>query len=352
MKLNKVLSASLALGLLSFSALSSAQACTRLVYLGDEKIVITARSLDWAEDMRSNLWVFPRGMKRDGNAGANSVAWTSKYGSVITSGYDVGTADGINEKGLTANALYLAESDYGQPQSGKKNISIACWVQYVLDNFSSTEEVVSALSKDELVVICPTLPNGVPASLHLAVTDVDGDSAVFEYVKGNLVVHHGRDYRVMTNSPTFDQQLALDAYWRKIGGEVFLPGTTKAADRFARASYYIDSCKKTGDNSLALAEVFGMIRAVSVPLGIAAPPGEPNIAPTRWRVVADQKKRVYYFDSASQPSVFWVNLDNLDLSAGAPVRKLDLQIGKTLAGEVSAQFEKAEPFVYLSGERK
>jgi penicillin V acylase-like amidase (Ntn superfamily) len=29
---------------------------------------------------------------------------------------------------------------------------------------------------------------------------------------GKLVIHHGKQYTVMTNSPTFDQQLALNAY--------------------------------------------------------------------------------------------------------------------------------------------
>src|SRR5277367_639620 len=56
-----------------------AGACTRAVYLGSENVVITGRSMDWAEDVFSNAWVFPRGMSREGNAGPNSVKWTSKY---------------------------------------------------------------------------------------------------------------------------------------------------------------------------------------------------------------------------------------------------------------------------------
>ena len=39
-------------------------------------------------------------------------------------------------------------------------------------------------------------------------------------VDGKLVIHHGRQYQVMTNSPVFDQQLALNAYWQQIGGTV------------------------------------------------------------------------------------------------------------------------------------
>ncbi len=71
--------------------------------------------MDWKEDMLSNLWVFPAGVQRDGGAGPQSIKWTAKYGSVTVSGYEAGTTDGMNEKGLVANLLYLAESDYGKP---------------------------------------------------------------------------------------------------------------------------------------------------------------------------------------------------------------------------------------------
>ena len=89
-----------------------ADACTRVVYLGENDRIITARSMDWKVDVASNLWVFPRGMQRSGMAGENSIEWTSKYGSLITSGFDISTTDGINEKGLAANVLWLVESQY------------------------------------------------------------------------------------------------------------------------------------------------------------------------------------------------------------------------------------------------
>lgn len=46
-----------------------ADACTRAVYFGKEKQTVTGRSMDWVEDMQTNLWAFPRGMKRDGGLG-------------------------------------------------------------------------------------------------------------------------------------------------------------------------------------------------------------------------------------------------------------------------------------------
>ncbi len=78
--------------------------------------------MDWLEDLKSDFWAFPRGMKRDGGAGEKSIKWTAKYGSVILSGYNAASADGMNEKGLVANLLYLAESDYGK-LNGKPALS-------------------------------------------------------------------------------------------------------------------------------------------------------------------------------------------------------------------------------------
>src|SRR6201985_3387154 len=126
----------------------AADACTRLVYHGANDDVITARSMDWKRDTGTNLWLFPRGMKRSGEAGPNSLQWTSKYGSVIASGYDISTTDGMNEAGLVANVLWLVESSYPKYDGSKPGLSLAAWAQYVLDNFSSVAQAVDALSAE------------------------------------------------------------------------------------------------------------------------------------------------------------------------------------------------------------
>ena len=113
-----------AVAALAFGTIQVAEACTRAVYIGSEGLVITGRSMDWLEDMHSDLWAFPAGMKRNGAGGANTPEWVSKYGSLIVSGYNIGSADGMNEKGLVANLLYLAESDYGDTE-GKPILSIS-----------------------------------------------------------------------------------------------------------------------------------------------------------------------------------------------------------------------------------
>ena len=344
--------------ILAVAALPAANACTRSLYVGDDGTVITGRNMDWKEDMASNLWIFPAGMKRDGASGPKSVAWTSKYGSVGVSGYEAGTTDGMNEKGLVANLLYLAESDYGTPGPSRPFLSISAWTQFVLDNYATVAEAVEALKAEPFNILAPTLPNGAPAALHLSISDPAGDSAIFEYVGGKLVIHHSKQYTVMTNSPVYDQQLALDTYWKGIGGLTFLPGTNRAADRFVRTSFLLNAIPRKLDKNYiagvpqqsyayqAVAGVLSVQRAVSVPLGITTP-DQPNISSTIWRTVADQKSLTYYFDSATRPNTFWVALAKTDLKAGAPVKKLTISHGEVFSGEVSGQFQNAEPFKFL-----
>ena len=341
----------LLLGLGGLAALSSAWACTRLVFHGANGQIVTARSMDWKSDIVSNLWVLPRGMERSGQAGPNSLRWTSRYGSVITSGYDISTTDGVNEAGLSANLLWLVESQYPSFDTGSKpGLTIAAWAQYVLDNFATVGEAVAALEKQPFTIVSDNVPGeNRLTTLHLSMSDASGDSAIVEYIEGRQVIHHSRRYQVMTNSPIFEQQLALNAYWKQIGGTTMLPGTNRAADRFVRASFYVDAIPKDQDPNKALASVFSVIRNVSVPYGLNTPQ-EPNISSTRWRTVFDHQRKLYFFESALTPNTFWVDLKALDFSQGTgKVLKLDLGADQnhTFAGDATRQFQPSAPFRFL-----
>jgi choloylglycine hydrolase len=335
--------------LMAMSAMPEAFACSRAVYLGPENTIITVRSMDWASDLGTNLWAFPRGMARNGAAGPKSVKWTSKYGSVTASAFEAATADGMNEKGLVANVLYLAESEYPKKarDGAQQTMSISVWAQYVLDSYATVAEAVTELQKESFYVVPVETPDGHAGTVHLALSDTSGDSAIFEYVAGKLVIHHGRQYQVMTNSPVYDQQLALAAYWQQIGGTTMLPGTNRAADRFARASFYINAIPKTANINEAVASAFSVIRNLSVPLGISTP-GQPNISSTLWRTVSDHKNKRYYYESTRSPNVFWVSLADMDFTAGKPVKKLLLTGGALYAGNAAAQFQPAAPFKFLA----
>jgi penicillin V acylase-like amidase (Ntn superfamily) len=66
--------------------------------------------------------------------------------------------------------------------------------------------------------------------------------------------------------------------------------------------------------------------------------------------VADHANLTYYFESVLNPSVLWVDLNNIDFAEGSGVRSIALGRDSKLAGEVSADFEAAEPIQWISGE--
>ncbi|WP_251234528.1 linear amide C-N hydrolase [Bacteroides nordii] len=321
--------------------------CTRVVYSGTNGMVATGRSMDWKTEMHSNLWVFPRGMMRNGEAGENSLKWTSRYGSVVTSAFEIASTDGMNEKGLVANLLWLPETKYPVRDENKPGLAITAWVQYILDNFATVEEAVSYIDEDTFQVVSDMMPDGSRlATLHLSISDAAGDCAIFEYVGGRLTVYHNKDYKVMTNSPTYDKQLALNEYWKTIGGLSFLPGTNRAADRFARASFYINALPKTDDERIAVASVFSVVRNASVPYGISTPES-PEISTTQWRTVSESKSLRYFFESSLTPNTFWVDLRDLDFSEGAPVLKLSIANGEMYHGNTAKEFKIALPFKFM-----
>ena len=360
--------------ILSIAVVSPAHACTRLVYQGGTNGPITARSMDWLSFPGTELWVFPKGMKRDGGTDCNPIRWTSKYGSIVTSSYDFGTVDGMNEEGLVTNLLFLTETDYGHIEPEETSLSIGAWGQYVLDNYATVNEAVTALEEEPFRIITGTVldllrlkfPNfpiqklkksgTMKFSLHMSLSDASGDSAIFEYIDGKLNIHHDKEYEVLTNDPLFDQQLAINSYWDALYSNLendmvssgFLPGTTSPSDRFVRASYYlakmnsnqISELQKNRRNELAAA--LGIIRNVSNPLGLSGF----NVATTQWRTVADQDKTnlTYFFEYTKSPNIFWVEMSKLNLEEGAPVMNLKDLDSLSLVGEVSNKFEEADTF--------
>ena len=255
----------------------------------------------------------------------------------------------MNEAGLTASLLFLPESVYERSGDTRPVMGLSIWTQYVLDNFATVAEAVAELGKEAFRIDAPDLPNGVPARLHLAVSDATGDSAVFEYLGGRLVIHHGPQCRVLTNSPSYDRQLAILGYWRQIGGLTMLPGTNRSSDRFVRASFYIEAVVQSADPAIAVPAVMSVMRNVSVPYGISTP-DMPHIASTRWRTVCDQKNRICYFEPTLGMEVFRVDLRKVDFAPGSGERVLRLTEGQSYSGDVTAEFRSSEkPFGFLFG---
>ncbi len=325
--------------------------CTRVIWPNAGGAVLVGRNMDFHKDLMTNLWKQPRGIMRDDGV-SGKLTWTSKYGSVIATAFDIISVDGMNEAGLAGHVLWLAESTYGTADDSRTQLSQAIWLQYFLDNFATVAEAVQWITETNVQVVQMDDPTGGnPPTIHLALDDADGDSVIIEYIDGQPKVYHSKDFRVMTNSPTFDQQLELARRFEGLGGAEPLPGSTLATDRFARATYYASRLPEPTSQVEAIAGMFSVIRNCAQPFRIPDP-GKPDASQTIWQVVLDLSNKRYVYESTTRPNIVWVDLADLDFSEGSPQLKLDLiselAVQGGIAGNVSDKFADKGPMTFLS----
>jgi choloylglycine hydrolase len=250
---------------------------------------------------------------------------------------------GINEAGLAANCLYLAESKFGKRDASKPGLSVSLWCQYYLDTCATVAEVVEAATQLQVRPV-ELVHKGVnvESPMHLSVSDSTGDSAIIEILDDVPHIHHGREYTTMTNSPPYDDQLVLLKQYDGLGGRLPIPGTMEAEDRFARTAFYLTKIPSAPERyQEAVANVLSVMRNAATPFG-ANDPERPNISATIWRTIADSTNKRYYFEFTNMPNVIWVDFKNFDMSEGASIMAFDLAGDFEASGEVSARFKPAE----------
>ncbi len=315
--------------------------CTRVLWNTNGIAVLTGRSMDWPESTEPLLVAFPRGRQRDGGllltqvvVPDNPLRWTSTHGSLATTIYGLGTVDGLNERGLAVHGLYLKSTDVGVRDPKRPGLHTGLWAQYLLDQAATVGEALALMAEVQLVMVGA---RGFDATLHLAIEDADGDSAIMELAAGELVVHHGREFTLMTNDPTYDEQLALLATqdFSHPSSAMALPGNVNAVDRFQRAAYYCALLPEPDDERKAVAGVMAIMRNVSVPFG--APYADFGVYNTEYRSVCDLTHGTYFFELTTSPSTIWVRLDGLDLAEGAQPTAVD-PYDDALAGNVTDLF--------------
>ncbi len=323
--------------------------CTRCVWNSNGVAVVVGRSMDWIEEQPTYLYLLPRGVERDGMSGPRTLKWTAAYGTVVTVVFGVrdsgvaGAADGMNEQGLAGSMLWLSESDYGAYDPNRPSISLGLWLQHYLDNFASVADAVAFTEKSDLHVVSGGFEDKA-FTVHLALTDATGDTAVIEYLDGGPVVHHSKAFTVMTNSPPYQEQLEHLRHYEGFGGKQPLPGASDAASRFVRAAFYLDRLPEPRDYRECIAGILSVARNVSAPFFEQTDPNLPNVSSTRWRTIADTTNKVYFFESTLSPNLVWLELSHLDFAKDTGVRRLDLVTNCDRIGDCTTQFEPAAPF--------
>jgi choloylglycine hydrolase len=336
-------------------AVAPALACTDVRLLAKDGTAFSVRTMEFAEDLKSDVAIVPRGRQMASPApSGNGLAWTSKFGFVAMNAFGEPAAlDGLNEKGLGFGALYLpGETEYQTVKAGDEaralsNISFGAWV---LGNFANVDEVRKALAN--VVVWGETVPQlGAFAPLHYVVTDAAGKSIVIEYVGGQMHVYDN-DVGVLTNSPVYPWHIqnlrnyvnltAVNAAPVKVGTATYvgtgqgsglkgLPGDPTPPSRFVMAAATSYLADKPKDTSAALVLAMHLIDRVDIPKGLVrdyTDGGKPAGDYTQWTVFRDHANTVYYWRSYDDPALKAIDLKTVDFKAGAPIRSMGVGGGK------------------------
>lgn len=231
------------------------------------------------------------------------VSWVSRYGSVTFNQYGRELPmGGMNEAGLVVEVMWLDDTVWPAPDK-RPAIGGLEWIQYQLDRFERTADVVRAAG--ELRVISD-------AEIHWLVCDATSDCATIESLKGEMVVHHGKDLPVpaLTNH-TYETSLEYLQRKQTAGQTTQGPGSL---DRFARAASLLSVDKSARQPSVRRAfEILDSVAQGSY---------------TQWSIVYDMRAKRVHFKTRTNPKVRWFDLRAFDFSCGAPTRVLDVDKGE------------------------
>lgn len=344
----------------------TASACTSIVLEAEDGAVVYGRTMEWgAFDLNSRVAIVPRGYEFQGHTpdGKPGYRWKARYGGGALDALEKDyLTDGMNEKGLVVGVLYLpgfAEYQPYDPAQAKISMSSLDFANYVLTEFATVDEVREGLKKMRVVPVPEPALGGIPAPIHLAVTDQSGKAIAVQYLKGELKVFDN-PLRVLTNSPPFDWHMTnlrnyinLSAVaWpaKKIeqidfapigAGTGFLgiPGDYTPPSRFVRAVAYTQTARKTPDGDETVYEVFRILDNFNLPLGTAeGPDSDPKLlegmrSSTIWTTAADNKNLKLYYHTQHNRKVRMVDLKKIDFS---PKKKeiVHIQLDKKKSQEI------------------
>lgn len=348
----------------------SALACTDFRITADDGTVLITRTLEFVQDLKSNLRSSPRERSFAMTApnGKPGMTWKSKFGYVYLDGLDQDFAmDGLNEQGLSFEYLYLPnETQYQTIPEGQENRSLGYlnFGDWILGNFKTVDEVKAALPN--ILVYSQTLAaaNNIVFPLHAAIYDANGKGIVVEFVNGKLNVFDNK-IGVMTNSPTYDWQITNLRNYVNLSpitpkpvfaegiefvatgqgsGMKGLPGDISPPSRFVKMALMLETVLASKDITSALNNAQHIINNVDIPLGFVREPQTGKIVNeyTQWALFKDLTHKTFYYRTYDDTSLRMVTLADVDFSAKAPLLKMPLARSQTLS-DVTDLFIKTIP---------
>lgn len=302
-------------------AAGTAGACsTFLLERGDT--VLVGHNLDEYIPVPGLVVVNPRGVAKRGLGWSmfNPLApvkpafrWVSKHGSLTYSNMGKEFPDGgINEAGL-----YIGEMNYYFTEwprdEGLVRIYHNQWIQYLLDNFETVDQVLADLPR-----VAPDGHN----RWQFFIADATGAAATITFVKGRAVVNAGGSLPVkaLCNRRYAREMDTLRLYRGFGGGRAVDFADTMDDRRFVRAAAML----RDQDRAVPAADyAFAILRKL-------------DWGNNKWSLAFDLKRRTVRFNTDRSRRVRTVDLAAFDLAPTAPAMVLD--INRDLEGDAAMLF--------------
>lgn len=293
---------------------------TFLLKKGDT--LIAGHNLDMPGHIPGVIVINKRGMQKTGKSweqllsGKPStvppVKWVSRYGSITFNPFCRDFPDGgMNEAGLYIEEMSLGETRFPEDDS-KPKIFMMQWMQYVLDNIETVDQVIKSLSEMTL--------DGW--GWHFFTADRNGNAAVIEFLDGKAVIHRGKDLPVtaLCNSIYKNEIKTLKTY-DGFGGQSPISLKDRQPPRFVHAAYMLENYTPSKGSPIDYG--FDILHQL-------------NLGGTQWSFICDLKNLIAYVKTAKNREVRRVDLKTFDLSCKTPVKMLDIHAG--VSGSVEDHF--------------
>lgn len=317
--------------------------CTGIRIIAKDGSIIYARTLEYGQDIKSNIIFVPSGHKFTAVTpfkNKKGVQWKSRYSAVGTNALNmVAFVDGINEMGLAGGLFYFP--DYAKYQSishYEASYSLASWelLTWILTTCATINEIKQKLPK---IKVSNAIFHafGFILPIHVIVHDLSGKSLVIEYTHGKLHLYDN-PIGVITNSPNFKWHItnlrnyvnlsAINVPKIKLSGlellsfgqgsgMLGLPGDFTPPSRFVRATAFSQSVNLPNSASEALHTAFHILNLFDIPKGIIRDYQNKKLSfdYTQWTTAADLENRKYYFHTYDNRQLCMVDLHELNKTA-------------------------------------
>lgn len=301
--------------------------CTSVTFLSETGDNFLARTMDFGFELKGRPVVIPRNQTFPSDVKGSE--YHTKY-SFVGTGRNLDNyilVDGVNEKGLSAAALYFSgEAQFAkESKEGEINIAPHEVLNWILGNADSCDDLSNLLATLN-IVSAPVKLMGFSVPLHWIITDQSGDSYVLE-VGQDGVNYMKNPVGVMTNSPDFGWHLKnlnnytqlkptphptrdYDGYqvtsFGPGSGALGLPGDYTSVSRFIRTVFMREYTDQVSTEQ-TVTQLSHILNSVEIPKGVKIKKdGSEDY--TQYRGYMDTQNLTYYMQPYDDQTIYKVAL--------------------------------------------